>query len=206
MAEPLKSIANRNSTTVTLKSLRNTPPKDVQQAFLYQFQLFYFLLRVLNQQFQTQRPNVFRGNDTWRAAKGSFIRYLQHTYLGEFLESQDLKLGSRRSHLQMLAQVLDFCHKPQSKIRVMQNACTSYRLVTRYLLELQVVGFLEETEGGNKYATTARGRAFLEKWHQLEGLWPRGKICCQNQNHSPGKEENRGIITGTRDKLQIQSP
>lgn len=83
---------------------------------------------------------------------------------------QDSILGERRNFLQILAQILEFCRKPRSKIRVMQNISTSFKLTEKYLLKLKKLGLLEETKSGKNYATTKKGKKYLEIWAQLTEL------------------------------------
>jgi len=46
----------------------------------------------------------------------------------------------------------------------------SYKMLKKYLSELQSLGFLEVHYSLTKYRTTQKGLSFLKKWRELEEL------------------------------------
>jgi predicted transcriptional regulator len=80
------------------------------------------------------------------------------------------RLGSRRSHRQIFAEILDLCKKPRVKTHIMYRANLSYRSLQHYLMHLQKYGFLEVHHSKEKYSTTEKGLKFLQMWIELNQI------------------------------------
>jgi predicted transcriptional regulator len=78
--------------------------------------------------------------------------------------------NSRRARLQIFAEILELCRKPQVKTQVMHKANLSYTLLQDYLMQLQKQKLLEVHQSKKKYLTTEKGREFLQKWTVLQQL------------------------------------
>jgi predicted transcriptional regulator len=76
----------------------------------------------------------------------------------------------RRERREILAAILKFCRKPQSKTRIMLETNMSYRMLQRHLRELQRCQLLEVHHSREKYVTTEKGLRFLQKWVDLQQL------------------------------------
>ncbi|MFB0502007.1 MAG: winged helix-turn-helix domain-containing protein [Candidatus Bathyarchaeia archaeon] len=79
-------------------------------------------------------------------------------------------LVPNRDHLEIMAEILSLCKQPQTKTRVMYGTNLSYKMLQRYLSELQSRGFLEVHHSLTKYVVSRKGLIFLEKWRELEEL------------------------------------
>jgi len=79
-------------------------------------------------------------------------------------------LVPNRDHLEIMAEILSLCKQPQTKTRVMYGTNLSYKMLQRYLSELQSRGFLEVHHSLTKYVASRKGLNFLEKWRELEEL------------------------------------
>jgi len=77
---------------------------------------------------------------------------------------------ANREHLEIVAEILSLCKHPQTKTKVMYGTNLSYKMLQRYLSELQSLGLLEVHHSLTKYMTTQKGLIFLEKWRELEAL------------------------------------
>jgi len=77
---------------------------------------------------------------------------------------------AKRNNLEIIAEILNLCKQPQNKTRVMYGTNSSYKMLQRYLSELQSLGFLEVHHSPIKYMTNQKGLNFLEKWKELEEL------------------------------------
>ena len=77
-------------------------------------------------------------------------------------------LNSRRDRLQIFAEILDLCRKPQTKTRVMYETNLSYTMLQDCLKKLQNQGLLEVHHSEVKYATTEKGLQFLQRWVELQ--------------------------------------
>jgi predicted transcriptional regulator len=102
--------------------------------------------------------------------------------LRETIVFEDLKKSSqgnclRRGHLQIFAEILNFCQEPQVKTHVMYKTNISYRRLQKYLSQLLEFGFLEVHHSVERYATTEKGHEFLNKWKALQKmLYPKKKV------------------------------
>jgi predicted transcriptional regulator len=81
-----------------------------------------------------------------------------------------LPRNSKRQRLQVFAEILELCRKPQVKTQVMQKANLSYPMLRDYLMQLQKWKLLEVPQSKKKYLTTEKGREFLQKWTALQQL------------------------------------
>jgi predicted transcriptional regulator len=82
----------------------------------------------------------------------------------------------RRTDLEIVAEILGLCLKPQCKTRVMQRSNLSWKLADEYLSYLQERGLLDVHHSAIRYVTSQKGLAFLEKWARLEELLPPTRI------------------------------
>ena len=79
-------------------------------------------------------------------------------------------LMAKRIGLEIMAEILILCKQPQTKTRVMYRTNLSWRMLQKYLSELQSRGLLEEVQSLTKYATTKKGLKFVEKLRELVEL------------------------------------
>jgi predicted transcriptional regulator len=78
--------------------------------------------------------------------------------------------NSKRDRLQIFAEILELCRKPQVKTQVMHKANLSYTILQDCLMQLQKRKLLEVHHSKTKYLTTEKGREFLQKWTALQQL------------------------------------
>lgn len=78
------------------------------------------------------------------------------------------QLGTRRSHLEILGEILDLCREPHAKTRIMHKTNLSYRSLQQDLTQLQTYMLLERHHRKETYSTTEKGRKFLQKWTDLQ--------------------------------------
>jgi len=90
-----------------------------------------------------------------------------------------------------MAEILLFCKDPQPKTRIMYNSNLSYRMLERYLSQLQSFGLLEVHRSELRYASTPKGFEFVTKWAGLMDLLT-------------APEEHRGPLVRT--PVRIVSP
>lgn len=67
----------------------------------------------------------------------------------------------RRERLEIIVKVLQCCETEAIKTRVVYGANLNFRLADKYLNHLVDRGFVEVN--GDKFITTEKGKAFLEK-------------------------------------------
>jgi predicted transcriptional regulator len=79
-------------------------------------------------------------------------------------------LMAKRNSLEIMTQILVLCKQPQTKTRVMYRTNLSWRMLQKYLSQLQSRGLLEVHHSLPKYATTQKGLKFVEKWRELVEL------------------------------------
>jgi predicted transcriptional regulator len=84
----------------------------------------------------------------------------------EILES----FRSKRSRLQILAEILETCRKPQAKSRIMYKNNLSYNLLQDCLTELQKKKLIKVHHSKEEYSTTEKGQKFFQKWTELQQL------------------------------------
>ena len=74
---------------------------------------------------------------------------------------------TKRTNLEITAEILSFCKQPRTKTHVMYNTNLSWQMLQKYLSQLQTRGLLEVHHSQTKYATTQKGLKFVEKWKEL---------------------------------------
>ena len=79
-------------------------------------------------------------------------------------------LMAKRDCLEITAEILSLCKRPQVKTRVMYETNLSWRMLQNYLSKLQSKGLLEVHHSLARYATTEKGLKFVEKWKELMEL------------------------------------
>lgn len=77
---------------------------------------------------------------------------------------------AKRTSLEIIAEILNLCRKPQTKTRVMYRTNLSWRMLQNYLSQMQSLGLLKVHNSLSKYVTTQKGLKFLEKWRDFEEL------------------------------------
>jgi predicted transcriptional regulator len=77
---------------------------------------------------------------------------------------------TKRTSLEITAEILSFCKQPQTKTRVMYNTNLSWQMLQKYLSQLQSRGLLEIHHSVTKYTTTQKGLKFVKKWRELKEL------------------------------------
>ena len=82
---------------------------------------------------------------------------------GMFLQSQIIQ----RNHLQLLAEILDACTEPQVKTQVMHETGISLRQFQYCLKQLMKQRMLEMHHRKKTYATTEKGKRYLQLWAGL---------------------------------------
>jgi len=78
--------------------------------------------------------------------------------------------GQKRIRLEIIADILKLCTKPQTKTRIMYATNLSYRLLQECLSQLVSLALLEVHRSITRYATTKKELEFLEKWSELKKL------------------------------------
>ncbi|UCC57965.1 MAG: transcriptional regulator [Candidatus Bathyarchaeum sp.] len=76
----------------------------------------------------------------------------------------------RRDRVEIMAEILGLCSKPQTKTQVMYGTNLSWKMLQHYLSQLQLLDLLEIDGKSAKYVTTQRGKEFVEKWRELNEL------------------------------------
>ena len=76
----------------------------------------------------------------------------------------------KRNSLEIMAEILSLCEKPQTKTRVMYRTNLSWKMVQQYLSQLQSLELLEIHHSSARYETTPKGLKFVEKWRELVEL------------------------------------
>jgi len=77
---------------------------------------------------------------------------------------------AKRNSLEITAEILNLCEQPQTKTRVMYRTNLSWRMLQKYLSQLQSRGLLEVHHSPTKYVTTRKGLKFVKKWRDLKEL------------------------------------
>jgi predicted transcriptional regulator len=75
-----------------------------------------------------------------------------------------------RNSLEITAEILRLCQKPQTKTRVMYGANLSWGLLQKYLSKLQAKRLLEVQNSQTRYVTTQKGLEFVKTWGELVEL------------------------------------
>jgi predicted transcriptional regulator len=74
----------------------------------------------------------------------------------------------KRDRVEIMAEILCLCLKPQTKTQVMYGTNLSWRMLQHYLSQLKKLDLLEINEKSAKYLTTQRGKEFVKKWKKLQ--------------------------------------
>lgn len=73
-------------------------------------------------------------------------------------------MGSYRSRLDIIADILHVASQGAKKTQIMYQANLSYKLLTRYLAEVIEVCLIRFERKEGCYVLTSKGREFLEKY------------------------------------------
>ncbi|MCW3986234.1 MAG: winged helix-turn-helix domain-containing protein [Candidatus Bathyarchaeota archaeon] len=76
----------------------------------------------------------------------------------------------RRNRLEIMAEILSLCKRPQTKTKVMYSVSLSWKVLVKYLSYLQSQGLLKVHNSPIEYATTPKGLSFVGKWTELAEL------------------------------------
>jgi predicted transcriptional regulator len=76
----------------------------------------------------------------------------------------------KRDRIEIMAEILGLCSKPQTKTQVMYGTNLSWKMLQHYLSQLQSLDLLEIDGKSAKYVTTKRGQEFVKKWRELNKL------------------------------------
>lgn len=79
-------------------------------------------------------------------------------------------LTVKRDRVEIIAEILSLCLKPQIKTQVMYGTNLSWKMLQHYLSQLQKLEFLEVHNETKKYVTTKRGKELVQKWKELKEL------------------------------------
>jgi predicted transcriptional regulator len=119
-------------------------------------------------------------------------------------------MGSYRSKLEIIADVLGVVRGGAKKTQIMYQANLSYRLLTRYLKDVIDMG-LVSIEGGNTYELTEKGCDFLREFkdyhqHSLEieeqlSAVQDKKMMLENQFLN-AKETNSSLNNCSNEKMK----
>jgi predicted transcriptional regulator len=90
--------------------------------------------------------------------------------------------GQKRIQLEIMAEILNLCNKPQTKTRIMYTTNLSYRTLQSYLSQLESLALLNIHHSETKYQTTEKGRELLEKWSELKRILLPQKKSTRSQN------------------------
>lgn len=73
----------------------------------------------------------------------------------------------RRISIEIMAEILNLCQKPQCKTRILYKTNLSYDMLLKYLEKLQALRMLEVHHSKTVYLTTEKGFRFLDAWTGL---------------------------------------
>jgi predicted transcriptional regulator len=73
----------------------------------------------------------------------------------------------RRISIEIMAEILNLCQKPQCKTRILYKTNLSYDMLLKYLEKLQALSMLEVHHSKTTYLTTEKGFRFLDAWMGL---------------------------------------
>lgn len=79
--------------------------------------------------------------------------------------------SSNRTSLQIYAEILAMCRKPQPKTRVMLKTNLSYKTFKKYLNKMLRLNLIEVHHSREKYLTTEKGYEFLKLCIELQRLF-----------------------------------
>jgi predicted transcriptional regulator len=90
--------------------------------------------------------------------------------VSRILKGANANFGFRRSHEQVLVDILRICETPKHKTHVLHNTNTNFKLLQSYLLQLQAAQLIEIVPEKTRYATTKKGLKYLKTWTQLKQM------------------------------------
>jgi predicted transcriptional regulator len=76
----------------------------------------------------------------------------------------------KRDRVEIMAEILSLCLKPQIKTQVMYGTNLSWKMLRYYLFQLKKLNLLEINDETKKFMTTKRGKEFVKKWKELQEL------------------------------------
>jgi len=79
-------------------------------------------------------------------------------------------MGNKRDRVEIMAEILCLCSKPQSKTRIMYGTNLSWKMLQHYLLYMQEHDLLKNKDETTKYIATDKGQEFVSKWNELKEL------------------------------------
>ena len=77
---------------------------------------------------------------------------------------------TKRTPVEMLAEILELCQKPTAKTQIMRRTNLSYTALQRFMTDLQKHGLLMLGDGTKKYVTTEKGLEFIRRYRELQDL------------------------------------
>jgi len=77
---------------------------------------------------------------------------------------------SRRTNIEIMAEIIEFCRQPRSRTRIMYAMNLSFTAMRSYISALQSMSFIEVHHSKPGYQTTQRGMTFLRKWKEMNEL------------------------------------
>jgi len=106
--------------------------------------------------------------------------------------------NSRRTNLQIYAEILNLCSKPQTKTRITQKTNLPYSTVKKYLKKVQKL--IEIHHSQEKYSTPLKGQEFLQIWIELQRF-----VISEENHHSLNPISLRNVVTPTK-IIQFSTP
>jgi len=79
-------------------------------------------------------------------------------------------MGNKRDRVEIMAEILCLCSKPQSKTRIMYGTNLSWKMLQHYLAYMQEHELLKNKDETTKYIATDKGQEFVSKWNELKEL------------------------------------
>lgn len=79
----------------------------------------------------------------------------------------------KRDHMQIIADILNVCKKPQTKTYIRRQTNISYEVLQNCILQLLVgqwLKIMQEDCGSKKLTITEKGTVFLEKYIELQKI------------------------------------
>lgn len=80
------------------------------------------------------------------------------------------KRNTKRTQIEILAEILDLCKQPTAKTQVMYKTNMPYANVVKLLEHLQELQMLKLDKNSKKYETTEKGHKYIKKYHELEKI------------------------------------
>ncbi len=84
-----------------------------------------------------------------------------------------LTFGSKRDRVQIIAEMLYCCRVPQTRTSIRQHTNLSYVVLQKCIMHLLMRQWIEltgEESGQQKLIITEKGKAFLDKWLELQHM------------------------------------